>query len=217
MRNIPSILTSKVSATNWRARRVWPWQAAGQNAFNPLTLYSNSGLGKTHLVQAIGNYVKESFKDKTVLYVSADQFTNQFIDLVKNGSTSRITNFYRTIDVLIVDDIQFFANKDRTQDIFFHTFNYLHQNGKQIIMTSDRPLSELTDMEERLISRFKWGLVADLQMPDLETRIAILEKKLHAIDMELPREDGGIHCPQRQDQCARNGRSSDFDDGASVA
>lgn len=159
----------------------------GGTSFNPLVLYGGVGLGKTHLAQAIGNYVKTTFKDKTVLYVSSEKFTNQFIDAVKNGSINDFMNFYQIIDVLIVDDIQFFANKDRTQDIFFHTFNHLHQSGKQIILTSDRPPKDLEGMEERLISRFKWGLTADLQVPDLETRIAILEKKLYMDGIEVPR------------------------------
>jgi len=159
----------------------------GGTSFNPLVLYGGVGLGKTHLAQAIGNHVKSTFKDKTVLYVSSEKFTNQFIDAVKNGSINDFMNFYQIIDVLIVDDIQFFANKDRTQDIFFHTFNHLHQSGKQIILTSDRPPKDLEGMEERLISRFKWGLTADLQVPDLETRIAILEKKLYMDGIEVPR------------------------------
>lgn len=160
----------------------------GKTAFNPLVLYGGAGLGKTHLAQAIGNYVKNTFEDKTVLYVAADRFTSQFIDAVKSGSINDFVNFYQMIDVLIVDDIQFFANKDRTQDIFFHTFNHLHQSGRQIILTSDRAPRELEGMEERLLSRFKWGLTADIKLPDYETRIAILEKKLHANGVDLPRE-----------------------------
>ncbi|MGB0839139.1 MAG: chromosomal replication initiator protein DnaA [Chitinophagales bacterium] len=159
----------------------------GKTSFNPLVLYGGVGLGKTHLAQAIGNYVKDHFQDKMILYVSSEKFTNQFIDAVKNGSINDFMNFYQLIDVLIVDDIQFFANKDRTQDIFFHTFNHLHQSGKQIILTSDRPPKDLEGMEERLLSRFKWGLTADLQVPDLETRIAIIEKKLHNDGIEIPR------------------------------
>ena len=160
----------------------------GKTSFNPLVLYGGVGLGKTHLAQAIGNYVKNVFPRKTVLYVSSERFTNQFIEAVKSGGINEFTAFYQMIDVLIVDDIQFFANKDRTQDIFFHTFNHLHHSGKQLILTSDRPPRDLEGMEERLLSRFKWGLTADLQAPDLETRIAILEKKLQADGIEISRE-----------------------------
>lgn len=160
----------------------------GVTSFNPLVLYGGVGLGKTHLAQAIGNHVKMHLKNKTVLYVSSEKFTNQFIDAVKNGSINEFMKFYQLIDVLIVDDIQFFANKDRTQDIFFHTFNQLHQSGRQIILTSDRPPKDLEGMVERLLSRFKWGLTADLHVPDLETRIAILEKKLHNDGIEISRE-----------------------------
>lgn len=160
----------------------------GGTAFNPLVLYGGVGLGKTHLAQAIGNRVKQSFKTKTVLYVSSEKFTNQFIDSLKNNAVNDFVHFYQLIDVLIVDDIQFFANKQKTQDIFFHIFNHLHQEGKQLILTSDRSPRDLEGVEERLLSRFKWGLAADLQVPDFETRLAILEKKMYADGIELPRE-----------------------------
>jgi len=160
----------------------------GGTSFNPLVIYGGVGLGKTHLAQAIGNQIKLNFSNKTVLYVTSEKFTNQFIDAVKNNSVNDFIHFYQLIDVLIIDDIQFFANKDRTQDIFFHIFNHLHQNGKQLILTSDRSPRDLEGMEERLLSRFKWGLSADLQTPDFETRIAILEKKMYADGIELPRE-----------------------------
>jgi chromosomal replication initiator protein len=163
-------------------------QKPGGTAFNPLVVYGGVGLGKTHLAQAIGNEVKNKFPNKTVLYVSSEKFTNQFIDSLKNNAVNDFIHFYQLVDVLIVDDIQFFANKDRTQDIFFHIFNHLHQNGKQLILTSDRPPRDLEGMEERLLSRFKWGLSADLQVPDFETRIAILEKKMYADGIELPRD-----------------------------
>ncbi len=159
----------------------------GGTAFNPLVIYGGVGLGKTHLAHAIGNEVKAKMPNKRILYVSSEKFTNQFIDAVRNGSINDFMHFYQLIDLLIVDDVQFFANKDRTQDIFFHTFNHLHQSGKQIILTSDRAPKDLEGMEERLLSRFKWGLTADLQVPDLETRIAILEKKLYADHMDIPR------------------------------
>lgn len=160
----------------------------GGTAFNPLVVYGGSGLGKTHLVNSIGNQVKAQFPNKVVLYVPSEKFTNQFIEAVKNGAISDFTNFYQLVDVLIVDDIQFFANKDRTQDIFFHTFNHLHQSGKQIILTSDRAPKDLEGMEERLLSRFKWGLTADLKVPDFETRMAILEKKLGKEGIEISGE-----------------------------
>lgn len=160
----------------------------GGTSFNPLVIYGGVGLGKTHLAQAIGNHVQTTQSDKRILYVSSEKFTTQFIEAVKGGSINDFMNFYQLIDVLIVDDVQFFANKDRTQDIFFHTFNHLHQSGKQIILTSDRAPKDLEGMEERLLSRFKWGLTADLQVPDLETRIAILEKKIYADGIDLSRE-----------------------------
>lgn len=160
----------------------------GGTSFNPLVVYGGVGLGKTHLVQAIGNQIKQNFTNKTVLYVSSEKFTNQFVDSLKNNAVNDFINFYQLIDVLIMDDIQFFANKDKTQDIFFHIFNHLHQNNKQLILTSDRPPKDLEGMEERLLSRFKWGLSADLQTPAFETRIAILEKKMYKDGIELPKE-----------------------------
>ncbi len=158
----------------------------GGTAFNPLIIFGDVGLGKTHLAQAVGNEVLSSFPNKTVLYVSSEKFTNQIIQSIKNNAVNDFVNFYQLIDVLIVDDIQFLANKTKTQEIFFHIFNQLHQNGKQLILTSDRPPKDLDGMEERLISRFKWGLSADLQAPDLETRMAILESKMSKEGVELP-------------------------------
>ena len=163
-------------------------QKPAGTAFNPLVIWGSVGLGKTHLAQAVGNEIKKLFNSKTVLYVSSEKFTNQFIDALKNNAVNDFVHFYQLIDVLIVDDIQFFANKQKTQDIFFHIFNHLHQNGKQLILTSDRPPRDLEGMEERLLSRFKWGLSADVQVPDFETRIAILEKKMYSDGIELPRE-----------------------------
>ncbi len=160
----------------------------GGTSFNPLVIYGGVGLGKTHLAQAIGNMVKQNFSNKTVLYVPSEKFTNQFIDALKNNGVNDFIHFYQLIDVLIVDDIQFFANKDRTQDIFFHIFNHLHQSGKQLVLTSDRAPRDLEGMEERLLSRFKWGLSADLGTPDFETRIAILEKKMYNNGIDMPRE-----------------------------
>ena len=163
-------------------------QKPGGTAFNPLVIYGSTGLGKSHLAQAIGNEVKQNFPNKTVLYTNAERFTNQFIESLKNNSVNDFVHFYQLIDVLIIDDIHFFANKAKTQDIFFHIFNHLHQESKQIILTSDRPPRDLEGVEERLLSRFKWGLSADLQAPDFETRVAILEKKMYADGIELPKD-----------------------------
>jgi chromosomal replication initiator protein len=160
----------------------------GKTAFNPLLVYSTVGLGKTHLVHAIGIQVKNLFPDKTVLYISSEQFFQQFIDAVKNNSQNDFVHFYQMMDVLIMDDIQFLSGKEKTQDVFFHIFNHLHQNSKQIIITSDKAPVEMQGMEQRLLSRFKWGLSADLQPPDLETRIAILEKKLYSDGVIMPKE-----------------------------
>ena len=160
----------------------------GKTSFNPLFIYSNVGLGKTHLVHAIGIQVKNMFPDKTVLYVATEQFTQQFIDAVRNNNHNDFVHFYQMIDVLILDDIQFLAGKEKTQDVFFHIFNHLHQKGKQIIITSDKAPVELKGMEPRMLSRFKWGLSADLQVPDLETRIAILHKRLYKDGIEMPQD-----------------------------
>ena len=160
----------------------------GGTAFNPLLIYGGVGLGKTHLAHAIGISIKNRFPNKTVLYVSSEKFTHQFIDSVKNNSTNDFIHFYQMIDVLIIDDVQFFSGKEKTQDVFFHIFNHLHQTGKQLVLTSDKAPVELQGMEQRLLSRFKWGLSADLQIADLETRIAILQKKMYADGIELPKE-----------------------------
>jgi chromosomal replication initiator protein len=160
----------------------------GGTAFNPLLIYGGVGLGKTHLSHAIGISIKNRFPNKTVLYVSSEKFTHQFIDSVKNNNTNDFIHFYQMIDVLLIDDVQFFAGKEKTQDVFFHIFNHLHQTGKQLVLTSDKAPVELQGMEQRLLSRFKWGLSADLQVPDLETRIAILQKKMYQDGIELPKE-----------------------------
>ncbi len=160
----------------------------GGTSFNPLLIYGGVGIGKTHLAHAIGIEIKNLDPEKTVLYVSSEKFTHQFIDAVKNNSVNDFSHFYQMIDVLIVDDVQFLSGKEKTQDIFFHIFNHLHQTGKQIVLTSDKPPVEMQGMEQRLLSRFKWGLSADLQVPSLETRIAILEKKMYADGIELPKE-----------------------------
>ena len=160
----------------------------GGTAFNPLLIYSSVGMGKTHLAHAIGIEIKNQHPGKTVLYVTSDKFTLQFIDAVKNNEQNDFVHFYQMIDVLIIDDIQFLAGKEKTQDVFFHIFNHLHQTGKQIILTSDKAPVDLQGMEQRLLSRFKWGLAADLQMPDLETRIAILNRKMYQDGIELPKD-----------------------------
>jgi len=174
-----------------RLARSAGWAVAenpGKTAFNPLLIYSAVGLGKTHLAHAIGLQVKNNFPEKTVLYVKTDQFINQYIDSVRNNNQNDFIHFYQMIDVLIMDDIQFVAGKEKTQDVFFHIFNHLHQNNNQLVLTSDKPPVELKGMEPRLLSRFKWGLAADLQVPDLETRIAILQKKLYKDGIEMPYE-----------------------------
>ncbi len=160
----------------------------GKTAFNPLLIYSNVGLGKTHLAHAIGLEVKTNFPEKIVLYVTAEKFTNQYIDAVRNNSHNDFVHFYQMIDTLIIDDIQFLIKKEKTQEIYFHIFNHLHQNNKQLIITSDKPPVEMEGMNNRLLSRFKWGLSADLQVPDLETRIAIVEKKLYKDGVEMPKD-----------------------------
>jgi chromosomal replication initiator protein len=151
----------------------------GKTAFNPLFLYGKSGLGKTHLGQAIGIEVKKKYPEKTVLYVSANKFTTQYTDSVARNSANDFMHFYQMIDVLIIDDIQELAGKEGTQNTFFHIFNHLHQSGKQLVLTSDKPPVALKGMKERLLSRFKWGLPADLQSPDFETRIEILKNKIY--------------------------------------
>lgn len=160
----------------------------GGTAFNPLLVYGESGLGKTHLAQAIGIEVKDKFPDKTVLYVNANKFQTQFVDSIRNNNKNDFLHFYQMIDVLIIDDVHEFAGKEKTQDTFFHIFNHLHQSGKQLILTSDKPPVELQGLEQRLLSRFKWGLSADLQPPDFETRIAILSKKIYNDGIEIPEE-----------------------------
>lgn len=144
------------------------------------------GLGKTHLAQAIGNEIVQRFADKAVLYVSAEKFTTQIIQAIKNNAINDFVNWYQMVDVLILDDIQFIGGKQKTQEIFFHLFNQLHQNGKQIVLTCDRAPKDLEGVEDRLISRFKWGLSADLQTPDLETRMAILDSKMNVEGVDIP-------------------------------
>ena len=158
----------------------------GVTSFNPLMIYGGVGLGKTHLVQAIGNEIKRNHPEKYVFYVASEKFTTQFIDALKNNSIQEFIAYYRNVDILILDDVQFLKEKEKTQEIFFHIFNHLHQNGKQIIMTSDCAPKDLQGLQERLVSRFKWGLTTDLQQPDFETRMAIILKKLQADGIKIP-------------------------------
>jgi chromosomal replication initiator protein len=160
----------------------------GGTSFNPLLIFGNVGLGKTHLLHAIGVDVKEKHPDKTVLYISAEKFTQQYIESVKSNTRNDFIHFYQLIDTLLIDDVQFLAGKSGTQDVFFHIFNHLHQNGKQVVLSSDKAPVDMQDIEQRLLSRFKWGLSAELQQPDYQTRVAILRNKLYLDGMTLPED-----------------------------
>jgi chromosomal replication initiator protein len=157
-------------------------------AYNPLFLYGGVGLGKTHLLQAIGQHVVAHKKNARVAYVSSEKFTNEFITAIQNNSLAKFRKKYRQTDVLLIDDIQFLSGKERIQEEFFHTFNALHEEHKQIVLTCDRPASEIQGLEQRLVSRFEWGLVTDLQPPDVEMRLAILQKKAKVMGVELPED-----------------------------
>jgi chromosomal replication initiator protein len=162
-------------------------QAPGKS-YNPLFLYGGVGLGKTHLLHAIGQYVATHKKGARITYLSSEKFTNEYIDSIQNNQLVRFRRKYRQADVLLIDDVQFLAGKERIQEEFFHTFNALHEGHKQIVLTCDRPAAEIQNLEQRLVSRFEWGLVTELQPPDVETRLAILRKKGKAMEVDLPEE-----------------------------
>ena len=163
-------------------------EAPGQTPFNPLLIYSETGLGKTHLLQAIGNNILEIYPNTKIVYLTSEKFMLDFISAIQNNKSAEFSKQYRDVDMLLIDDVQFFQNKEQTQEQFFHLFNDLHHRGKQIVMTTDRHPNELSGLKNRLISRFQSGLIVDIQSPDLETRIAILLKKADSEGLEIPFE-----------------------------
>ncbi len=163
-------------------------EAPGKTKYNPLYIYGGVGLGKTHLLQAIGHHIIQNDPSRRVIYATSEQFTSDFINSISSKTTNNFINVYRNVDALLIDDTQFFAGKESTQEQFFHTFNALYNAGKQIVLSSDRVPKDIKGMEERLLSRFSWGLVTDIQQPDLETRMAILHRKIEADNMLLPED-----------------------------
>ena len=158
------------------------------NTYNPLFIYGESGMGKTHLMQAIGNFILEEHFNKEIFYITTEEFTNEMIDSIRNNSMPAFRNKFRNFDILMIDDIHFLSKKEGTQEEFFHTFNSLYEKKKQIVLTSDRPPKDIPDLEKRLITRFEWGLLADLKSPDFETRVAILRKKAEFENIKLKSE-----------------------------
>lgn len=156
--------------------------------YNPLFIYGNSGLGKTHLLYAICNEISKNYPQMNIIYIKGDEFTNELIEAIRRGTTVEFHQRYRKADILLVDDIQFIAGKDSTQEEFFHTFNTLYEAKKQIVLTSDRPPKDIATLEERLLTRFEWGLTADVQPPDFETRIAIIKRKAELLEIDLPED-----------------------------
>jgi len=169
-----------------RAAAISLSESPGKTPFNPMMIYGKSGLGKTHLIQAIGNYIINYNPSQRVLYVTSEQFTTDFVNAIKSSRTDAFSRLYRSVDVLLLDDVQFFMSKDRTQEEFFHTFNSLHQKGKQLVFSSDRPPRDLVGFDERIVGRLQWGLVTELQKPDFETRMAILKGRAEENSIVLP-------------------------------
>ena len=198
MRNVPSNLVESLNFDNFiegecnqfarLAGKMIAQSPIGSTPYNPFFIFSNTGLGKTHLAHAIGLEIKANHPDATVIYINSDLFVQQFTEATHTNNRNDFLNFYQHVDVLIIDDIQFLANKDKSQEVFFHIFNHLHQRKKQIIITADKSPAEIAGFEPRVLARFKWSLVTELTAPDLETRIAILNKKLENNGIQFPKE-----------------------------